>query len=108
MGWIRDTLREASARAEALPARARPTVTRAQPQYKVNPQRRRVQSDEVIDWIAIASKREPPARRDKETLRNHLKNKNPRRWAALQYHLRWAEREMLKLGLNPEDVRWLL
>lgn len=102
MGWIRDTLREASERANELPPRARPIVTR-------RPLTRRpARAEEVIDWVEIASKRKPPRPRDKATLREHLKNKSPWRWAQLQRHLQWAEREMLKLGMNPEDVRWLL
>lgn len=108
MGRIRDQLRAATERAQTPPPRARPTVTRARPEFKVNEQRKRPPSEEVEDWIAIASRREPPRSRDRETLRNYLKAKNPRRWALLQRQLRWAENQMLKLGMNPEDTRWIL
>jgi hypothetical protein len=69
---------------------------------------RLLSQDDLDGWLDAASKRNPPAARDRNTLRNYLKAKNRRRWRILQRHLRWAEREMLKLGLNPEDTRWIL
>lgn len=104
----RERLEELAQRAMPPESLAPRAETRAKPQFKVNRQRRRAQPEEVTDWIEIASKREPPRRRDKASLQNYLKAKNPWRWAALQRDLRWAERELGKLGMNPEDARWIV
>lgn len=72
------------------------------------PVRRPLHRGDVDGWLAAAEQRDPPRKRDRETLRNYLMSKNPRRWKALQRHLRWVESEMLSLGVNPEDARWLL
>jgi hypothetical protein len=34
--------------------------------------------------------------------------RNPRRWRRMQRDLKWLEKRMKKMGLNPEDARWLL
>ncbi len=99
---IRDELRAAWRRAQETPPRSRPTVVNPKPE------RRPLHEGDVDGWLAAAAEREPPRKRDRDTLRNYLMAKNPRRWRALQRHLRWAEDEMLTLGINPEDVRWLL
>lgn len=70
--------------------------------------RRRLHEGDVDGFLAAAEQRDPPRRRDKDTLRNYLMAKSPWRWRALQRHLRWVEREMKRLGVNPEDARWLL
>jgi hypothetical protein len=65
--------------------------------------------DDVIDgWLKAASQRKPPAKRDRATLRNYLHARSPWRWRRLQRDLRWAERQLLRLGMNPEDARWIL
>lgn len=71
------------------------------------PQRHISQNDKD-GWLDAASKRTPPRQVDRTSLRNYLHARNPWRWRQLQKHLRWAEDEMLKLGLNPEDTRWIL
>lgn len=73
-----------------------------------DPARRRLSDDDVAGWVEAASQRTPPRKRDRETLRNYLKARSPWKWAALNRYLRWAEKEMERLGLNPEDVRWIL
>lgn len=42
------------------------------------------------------------------TLRNYLASKNPRKYRKLVELMRWAEGELQPLGMNPEDVRWIL
>jgi hypothetical protein len=48
------------------------------------------------------------SRRTQEDIARHIKSRNPIRWRRLQRDLRWVKKEMKKLGLNPEDARWLL
>lgn len=59
-------------------------------------------------WLQAASHREPPRPRDTMTLRNYLASKNPRKYRKLVELMRWAEGELQPLGMNPEDVRWIL
>lgn len=46
--------------------------------------------------------------RTREEVRAALRRRNPVRWAQCRSDLRWAERQMKKLGLNPEDARFML
>ena len=41
-------------------------------------------------------------------LQDHIASKNKWRWRRLQRDYRWVEKEMKKLGLNPEEARFLL
>jgi hypothetical protein len=69
---------------------------------------RHISEDDKAAWLEAASKRTPPRERDRETLRNYLQARNRLKWYRLQGLLRWYEKEMKKLGLNPEDARWIL
>ena len=69
---------------------------------------RHISQDDKDAWLDAASKRTPPRRIDRDSLRSYLQARNPWRWRSLQRQIRWAENEMLKLGLNPEDARWML
>jgi len=71
--------------------------------------RQRFLTDKDLDgWLDAASKRNPPRARDRRTLREYLQARNRRKWFRLQRSLRWAEKELSKLGMNPEDVRWII
>lgn len=37
-----------------------------------------------------------------------IRNRNPIRWAQLQRDFRWMQKEMKRMGLNPEDARYIL
>lgn len=50
--------------------------------------------------------RKPP--RTTEQARQRIADSNPVRWARLQREFRWAQKRAKKMGINPEDVRWLL
>lgn len=46
--------------------------------------------------------------KDQESIRNLIRNRNPVRWWQLQRDFKWVQKEMKRLGLNPEDARFLL
>ena len=69
---------------------------------------RHISEDDKAGWLDAASKRTPPRRVDRDSLRQYLNAKSPWRWRQLQRNLRWAEKELGKLGLLPEDARWIL
>lgn len=41
-------------------------------------------------------------------VRKRIEQEHPYRYAALQREYRWLQRRLKKMGLNPEDARWLL
>lgn len=43
-----------------------------------------------------------------EAVRKLIKHRNPVRWMQLQRDYKWVQKEMKKLGLNPEDARYIL
>ena len=87
--------------------KARGTPTPPNAPHASNSQQH-LSQDDLDGWLDAASRREPPRKADRNTLRNYLQAKNAYKWRRLQRLLRWAEAEMLKLGLNPEDTRWIL
>lgn len=60
---------------------------------------------DIADFIGPMSK--PPRPTTLDSLRGHMRSKNPVRWHRLRRDFAWMQREMRKLGLNPEDARWL-
>lgn len=73
------------------------------------PQRQRlIDHNDVDGWIDAARHREPPVKRDVQTLRNYLEARNRFKWKMLQRYLRWAEKELAALGMMPEDTRWII
>lgn len=63
---------------------------------------------EVQDWLLSAREQTPPRKTDVSTLRQYMQSKSRRRWLRLQRDYAWIQEEMVKLGANPEDARWLL
>lgn len=43
-----------------------------------------------------------------EGVRALIRHKNPIRWKQFQNNHKWVQKEMKKMGLNPEDARYLL
>lgn len=41
-------------------------------------------------------------------VRKLIKHRNPLRWMQLQRDFKWVQKEMKRLGLNPEDARYIL
>lgn len=58
-------------------------------------------------WEAAFSQR-PPEVRTVEQARKAIQHMNPVKWRQLQGDYKWLQRKMKKLGLNPEDARFLL
>lgn len=76
--------------------------------YKGKPPRR-VTDDEVLGWIDISEKREGlPPKIDRDQWLAYLRAKNPVRVRRMTNDFRWAQRMLLKIGVDPEEVRWLL
>lgn len=69
---------------------------------------KRVEHTDLGRWFqaAIATPPAPPS--GVEAIRSAVRQKNPVRWARLQREFRWMQRRMKKMGLNPEDARWIL
>lgn len=63
---------------------------------------------EVHSWLQGALEQKPPRDLDRQTLRNYMAAKNPRRWRRLQRDYAWLGKMMENLGANPEDGRWIL
>jgi hypothetical protein len=82
--------------------------TESQKSRPVQP--RSPQGTEINSWFEAANRREstPPRRTDIDQLQAYLKAKNPVRWRRLQRDFKWAGSTIQKLGMNPEDARWLL
>lgn len=38
----------------------------------------------------------------------NLRLRNPWRWRRMQKDIRWARRQLEKMGYDPEEIRWLL
>lgn len=77
--------------------------------YKGQPKRQPTQED-LLGWIDITEAREgkPPPRVTTEQWAAYLKAKNPARWYRMRKDFKWAQRMLLKIGVDPEEVRWLL
>lgn len=59
---------------------------------------RDLEPEEVEEWLAVAY----------NPLADELQRTHPYRWARLKRDLKWARKEMIKLGLNPNDLRrWI-
>ena len=72
---------------------------------------RRLRLAEVVEIFDGADKREatpPPSPLDVVQRRDYLKAKNPMRWRRMTADFRWAQKQLLQIGIDPEDVRWLL
>lgn len=61
-----------------------------------------------VDITAFIEAAESKPPRGVPEMRRYVQLKNPVRWRRMQRDFRWMQRKMKKLGLNPEDARWLL
>lgn len=60
-------------------------------------------------WFAAASERpRVPALTTRQQLHGYLFHKNPVRMRRLRSDFKWMQKELTKMGRNPEDARWLL
>jgi hypothetical protein len=72
--------------------------------------RRPLTNEDHLSWQTAQDIRqsEPPAPRTIEDARKRLQAANPVKYRFLKRDFKWAQKEMKKMGLNPEDARWLL
>ncbi len=68
---------------------------------------RRPLTEQDFDGFRAAAD-ERPKPRTIEDIRRRLTERNFVRMNRLQKEYRWMQREMKKMGLNPEDARWVL
>jgi hypothetical protein len=62
-----------------------------------------------IGWADAQDSRESSMKpRTTQDVRALVRNRNPIKWAQLQGNYRWLQKEMKKMGLNPEDARYIL
>lgn len=61
--------------------------------------------DERLSWFNAARSQKPG---NYDTVRKFLEAKNPYRWARIQSDQHWMEKQLTKLGLDPEDARFYL
>lgn len=62
--------------------------------------------DDVGSFFKAAEKPKPPVK-DAAWVRKQLSVRNPVRWARLQRDYRWMQKSMKKMGLNPEEARYI-
>jgi hypothetical protein len=67
-------------------------------------QRPRQLTDEDIAWFEDTKLDKPLTMEDVKAL---LRQRNPVRWWRLQNDFKWMQRQLRKMGRNPEDARWL-
>lgn len=73
-----------------------------------NKKPRDLTSADLVSWDDAMMSRDRTAAKTVEQVRQAIRYKNPIRWMQLQGDIRWVKREMKKMGMNPEDYRWLL
>lgn len=66
----------------------------------------RLDEHTIESFMAASEKR--PQQMTIDLLQAKLKRKNPVRWNRLQSDMRWMRRQMVRMGRNPDDARWLL
>lgn len=57
-------------------------------------------------WPAMDEPRRPLP--SMKRVRQVIAQRDPRRWARIQRDYAWMEKQMIRLGLDPEDARYLL
>ena len=61
---------------------------------------------DINSWLKAADARTGPVSR--EEIIAYFKSKNAHRWWRINYDVRWIKKQMVRLGLNPEDWKELL
>lgn len=64
-----------------------------------------VTPNELDSWFEAADARPKVGTK---SVADRIRSRNPFRWRRLLRDYRWAQKEMKRMGLNPEDARWLL
>ena len=71
-----------------------------------NPVPRKLNEDDVFSFNLSAQKRMPV--RTRQDIMAHMERKNGWRWWRLKHDYKWLQREMRKLGYNPDEAKDLL
>lgn len=69
-------------------------------------QKRQLRDEDILGFYEAADARKPMMTRDEVIA--HLKRKNSHRMWRIGYDYRWMQKELKKLGMNPDDARELL
>ncbi len=68
--------------------------------------KRTLRDEEILGWFEAADARKPTMTRD--DLIKYLEKKNSYRMWRIRYDYKWVQKQLKKLGMNPEDARELL
>ena len=68
---------------------------------------RELNNGDIVDWTTAGDHRKPTLR-SKEQIIHAIKSKNSYRWFEYKRQRRWVQKQMRKLGLDPDDEKWLL
>lgn len=74
---------------------------------KYGTQPRDLTDDDLDDWYDAGNARRPSIR-TKEQAIAAIKKTNRYKWYEYKRNYRWVQKQMQRLGLNPEDARYLL
>lgn len=68
-----------------------------------------LEDDEILAWTKIADTRDakPPRKLDNQQRVAYLKAKNPVRVSRMRRDFAWAQKHLIRMGVDPEEVRWL-
>jgi hypothetical protein len=69
---------------------------------------RLITDEDISSWQAASSLRIPTKKMTPEVMWRMLSDKNPVRARRLRKDFQWAQKQASKLGLNPQDVRFIL
>jgi hypothetical protein len=75
-------------------------------QFSTTPHR--LTPEEYVDWSEAANAGFHLKPQTVEDIRAALRRTNPVKWRQIQADMRWIEKHMKKMGLNPEDARYVL
>ena len=70
------------------------------------PKPRPLTENDVEGWYEAAAHRKPP--RSADQIRAALRSRNSYRWKRMMKEYEFFRKQMAGMGLNPEDLRWLL
>lgn len=101
MGARWNRLKQATA--DAIEQAATPT-----PVESVFGQPRELTDEDRAGWNDALDRRAAMKPQTVESVRALIRQRNPIRWHQLQRDIKWVEKEMKKMGLNPEDARSIL
>jgi hypothetical protein len=64
--------------------------------------------DEVQVFLTTGRSGKRPTEHSRSQAMKLLRLRNPWRWRRMQKDVRWARKQLDKMGYDPEEIRWLL